>query len=162
VVNEGDKRAISPDYLRIVIRTLSPLAMHHSYRWKTFSLGDVDACGSQLLVLALSQTTLAQDGERGVGRYYGGLLLDPTLPVHPAIYSYEGGGGEAGKGMQQCGPSLPDHAVFPWRWGGAGGGGCHVIAESIDCPAAPSAQREGADSMVGGGSGPSQREGKRD
>ncbi len=30
-------------------------------------------------------------GEQVVGR----LLLGPTLPVQPAIYSYEGGGGEA-------------------------------------------------------------------
>ncbi len=72
-------------------------------------------------------------------------MLGPTPPVQPAIYSYEGGGGEAGGGTQKRGPSLPEPA----------GVGCRIVAESFNRPAAPSTWREGAGSMEGGGPGPS-------
>jgi hypothetical protein len=90
------------------------------YRRKNSSLRDVDV--GELLALVSSWTTLAHEGaaleSEGLADSMVGCcwVPPPTPPVQPAIYSYEGGGREVGGGMQQCGPSLPEHAIMQ-GWG---------------------------------------------
>jgi hypothetical protein len=69
------------------------------------------------VALTPSRTTLALDGAALESEGSSRQVEWYTAPVpslsHHAIYSCEGGGGEAGGGSQQRGPSLPGYAINP-------------------------------------------------
>ncbi len=94
--------------LRIATRAVKPLATHSSYKRKNSSLRERAACGGWLVALTPSRTTLAQDAQRWRARDRSRQVEWYTAPVpslsQPAIYSCEGGGGEAGGGVATAWP----------------------------------------------------------
>ncbi len=78
--------------------------------------------GSGLLALTLSRTMLAQDGATlesiGLGGSMGGCCWVPPLLFSLPSTSMKGEMGRRG-GMRQRGPSLPEHAIYSCRGGGA-------------------------------------------